>query len=252
MAKGPAGFKFFPNDWIGGTRHLTLIARACYLELLLYQWANGFIPPDPMLRMALCGLPEETWRTVWSQIQDKFEPVELDTGETVLANPRMAIDRAEAIRGWEKNSRISTKRRQAGLKGASQRWQTDGNCHDFANGKTMANDGKPGVGSRELGVEEKGESKPIDTSFDLFWDQYPAREGRKRHQHSAMTEFAQLTTEEVLEVMVAVVRYAEECGEFAKDAHNWLRDRGWRDYLKPRRKPIDPLALIVTDGSDKP
>lgn len=103
MPKAPPSLDFYPNDWHGGTKHLTLIDRACYLELLLYQWANGHLPIDPLVRGELCGLPPDTFRSVWARISDKFSPIEWGDGSTVLVNLRMHEDREHAISKWRKN-----------------------------------------------------------------------------------------------------------------------------------------------------
>ena len=120
MAKAPPSFDFYLNDWHGGTKHLPMFDRACYFELLLYQWQNGHIPEDPQVRQHLCGCSDDIWRAVWNRIKDKFSPKELPDGKTVLVNPRMDIDRDEAIASWKPKKDVSEARRRAGRKGGIQ------------------------------------------------------------------------------------------------------------------------------------
>ena len=92
--KATPWFPFYPDEWVGGTRHLDLLTRACYLELLIYQFANDHIPTEPLLRMNLCGLSDVgQWERIWRHLEDKFEVD--DAGK--FRNPRMATERDKAI-----------------------------------------------------------------------------------------------------------------------------------------------------------
>jgi len=153
MPKAPPSFDFYPNDWIGGTRHLTLVERACYLELLMHQWQNGHIPIDPVQRMHLCGVPECSWRTIWDRIKDKFEPKELDDASVVFVNHRMDVDRDEAIASWKPRKEVSDARRRAGRKGG------------IASGKKRRNNVTPKIAAQN--PRSKTEAKPKQNEAKL-------------------------------------------------------------------------------------
>lgn len=249
MSKAPPSFDFFYNDWIGGTAHLSLIDEACYLKLLIYQWQNGYIPIDPVVRQHLCSMSEDAWRAVWGRISEKFVPKELEDGTTVLINERMDVDRDEAIASWKPRKEVSDARRRAGRKGgiASGRSRSasktplnkGSNPRSKNEAKTKQNEAKPEGGSRKVeasfsgkekgGVGEKG--KPIySESFERFWSLYP-RAGRNR-KADAMKYFSAIPGDEHEKIFTIVVDYAlsEKVRDgYAMNAPNWLRDRCWED-----------------------
>lgn len=63
------------GDWLKGTRGMRAEVRGVYLNLLLYQWDNGFIPSD---MDELCLIDPELPK-VWVKLKDKF--VEIEPGK---------------------------------------------------------------------------------------------------------------------------------------------------------------------------
>lgn len=119
MAKAPPSFDFFFNDWKAGTAHLTHVERACYLDLLIFQWQNGHIPRRKQSMMALCGIHDQgQWDSIWEAIRDKFELVQVGEQEadTAYANPRMLHDRETAV---EKYQQMVARNRENGRKNGS-------------------------------------------------------------------------------------------------------------------------------------
>lgn len=58
--KDPA-FLFYSRDFYEGTRMMLPEERACYIDLLIFQHQNGFIPNDPKrLRLYCSGIDEAT------------------------------------------------------------------------------------------------------------------------------------------------------------------------------------------------
>lgn len=60
------------GDWLKGTRGMKAEIRGVYLNLLLYQWDNGFIPSD---MEELCLIDPELPK-VWDKLKAKFIEVE--------------------------------------------------------------------------------------------------------------------------------------------------------------------------------
>lgn len=56
------------GDWLKGTRGMKAEVRGVYINLLLYQWDNGFIPAD----METLSLIDPEVGKVWVFIKDKF------------------------------------------------------------------------------------------------------------------------------------------------------------------------------------
>lgn len=60
------------GDWLKGTRGMRADVRGVYLNLLLYQWDNGFIPSD---WEELCLIDPELPK-VWDKLKCKFSEIE--------------------------------------------------------------------------------------------------------------------------------------------------------------------------------
>lgn len=68
--KDPA-FLFYSKDFYEGTRMMLPIERACYLDLMIYQHQNGFIPNDiERLKLYCSGIDEATLKAT---LEAKFK-----------------------------------------------------------------------------------------------------------------------------------------------------------------------------------
>lgn len=68
--KDPA-FLFYSKDFYEGTRMMLPEERACYIDLMIYQHQNGYIPDDPQRLLLYCsGIAEATLKAV---LQAKFK-----------------------------------------------------------------------------------------------------------------------------------------------------------------------------------
>lgn len=85
------------GDWLKGTRGMRAEVRGVYINLLLYQWDNGFIPSD---MEELCFIDPELPK-VWVKLKDKF--IEVSPGK--LQNKKNEEVRAF----WQKQSKNGKK-----------------------------------------------------------------------------------------------------------------------------------------------
>ena len=85
------------GDWLKGTSGMTAEERGVYLNLLLHQHENGFIPSD-LNRLTL--IDSEVGK-VWVSIKHKFE--EFETGK--LRNTKLV----EVLAFWEKQGKNGKK-----------------------------------------------------------------------------------------------------------------------------------------------
>ena len=70
MAKDPA-FLFYSQDFYAGTRTMLPEERACYIDLLVYQHQNGFIPHELKRILMFCNGIDEA--TLQATLEAKFE-----------------------------------------------------------------------------------------------------------------------------------------------------------------------------------
>ena len=91
--------------------------------------------------------------------------------------------------------------------------------------------------------EIKKESKPKKTAmeslesqsaFNQFWLSYPNRNGRKVGKPKAIEQWKKIPRADHRDIFTGTANYKAEIGEFAVDAHRFLRDKIYRDYLGDR------------------
>lgn len=105
-------FAFYPDDYIAGTRCLSLAAKGAFVDLLSYQFSNGSIPSDEKVLCRIVGASSKEWRSIRGEVLPKFE----DDGEGGMINRRMEKER-------EEREGIRIARVAAASKGKEKRWQ---------------------------------------------------------------------------------------------------------------------------------
>jgi len=88
------------------------------------------------------------------------------------------------------------------------------------------------------GKDTEGDSKGETTlaAFEVFWNAYPARNGKKLLKSKALIEFQKLDQGEIPALMQAVKNYADS-GQYPKDPPRFFKDGYWRDWID---KPAAP------------
>ena len=158
----PPFMKLFWNDLLASCIDMDATAFGSYMRLLGYQWLNGYLPVNSTACRRVADCSENEWPTVWATISHRFTT----DADGKMYHQRLRQTRDEAISGCDRQDAITEKRREAGKLGAAARWQTDGKCHGKAISKTMANDGKPGSGSRSIDLQSS-ENEEADQPRDL-------------------------------------------------------------------------------------
>ncbi len=74
-------------------------------------------------------------------------------------------------------------------------------------------------------------SRSGPANFEAFWTAYPRRAGKKLGKEDARKAYLVALKCASHDALVAAVKvYAAECGDFAVDAHRWLKHKRWLDY----------------------
>lgn len=104
-------FRFYPDDWWGGIRSLSVPDTGAYLLLILDQWGSGdrqLIDAEPeRLRLMLRGLDPSP------AVLEKFEEIDID-GRKFLRNKRIAQEWEESKREYEGKKKGGGKRSDTG------------------------------------------------------------------------------------------------------------------------------------------
>lgn len=97
------------NDYIAGTRSMTLAERGAYIDLILFEWARGgALPNDHKLLAKLLGVSLRDFEGAWEGVAEKFERVPGGG----LANPRCERERKTAL---EKRAKAAVKAKAGAL-----------------------------------------------------------------------------------------------------------------------------------------
>lgn len=233
-----------------------------WLAVCALAWSNrhltdGFIP----LRKVATLVDFSDFGEVDSTMQDsdrlsciRIEPyrlasdlVKLGIWEQVPGGYEIH-DYAEYQRSAQEIRELSSKRADAGSKGARSRWGGDASQH---NNGTSHDNSDDSVGSTDDDTPmanaiakscpnpnpNNPKSKPLlpagSERFEAWWPRFPKRAGRKIGKRDALRVWLRLTSAEMNACEVAVDHYAKACaaGEtIAQDAHRWLTKRRWEDW----------------------
>jgi uncharacterized protein YdaU (DUF1376 family) len=116
----------FAGDYLADTLNFSVEEHGAYLLALIHQWNSGPFEEDE-LRLVL-----RFQRKKFAKIFAKLSPKLTQAEDGKWYSKRLEAERAKSLE-------ISEKRSKAGRLGAESKWNSDdGNCHDFAIGKTMA------------------------------------------------------------------------------------------------------------------
>ena len=105
-----AWFAFYPDDFAGGTRGMSLASKGAFVDLLSYQFANGYIPTDERTICRIIGAFPDEWRSIRDEVLPKFEEE-----DGAFVNRRMQKER-------EEREEIRSKRVEASQLGNKKRW----------------------------------------------------------------------------------------------------------------------------------
>lgn len=135
---------------------------------------------------------------------------------------------------------------------------------DSQTAETRDSPNRASAGSNSLrdGCREGGEGTPLspdgdgaltpERGFDLFWQRYPRRNGKREGRGKALAQWAKLDLDTRKAAFRAAEHYAAACdagATIAADAFRWLRDKRWEDWQTPAelarsngRRVLDPAA----------
>lgn len=130
-------FRFYVDDFIGGTNHFTDEEIGCYLRLLIHQFMHGGIDEKRISRIADSGAKN------WPEIKSKFE--KCDDG--LFRNERMSKSRADALYFSEQQSLRAKKRTLDGKADGLPTGMPDGSGSGRGSGIMV--DKKGGAGGKQ-------------------------------------------------------------------------------------------------------
>ena len=228
MAKNTPAFQFYPQDFIGGTCHMSNEEVGLYIRLLSLLWIRGGTMPFDVERLArMTGTPLLEFDRLWQELQSKFE-----IAGNVISHAR--FDEMIATR----------ERRQAagsltGKLGGRPKKETQTKGKDKGNRKAIERQSKRNVMKNEdrrmkneecsLTTEKRSRYTP---DFETFWNVYPPKRKNKKGECFKFWNRAIADGVNPSEIIDAATEYAsspEGLGEFCPSPSPWLNACRWED-----------------------
>jgi len=234
-------FKFYPSDWLGGTRGLEPAEVGIYINLLAMMYERGAPLSDDVGKLARhCGARKPAFEKALKvlladgKIMRTKQGLWNDRVQKEIGNreERSSIAKTAAATRWgkrEENQQIDN------ATATVEQCETDA-IPEARSQKPEARDQK---GDSESPPTRSKSPKIDDAEFDQFWRVYPRREAkgaaRKAYERARKTITAEIIVE-------GAIRYARERAhedpKYTKHPATWLNGECWGD--EPRQPHIIP------------
>lgn len=231
MSKSPA-FQNYAADYYMDTNDWTIEEIGIYQRLLLTQWVNVDLPPEPERLARIAGCSLKKFLKHFPKVSKKFSTL----GSGRIQNKRLEETRIEQEQFHEKAIK-------SGKFGAEIRWK----AHVKNDSKPIRNPNSKNIAlqssssSSSLKDKKNKKQKPIILSesqfgyFNLFYDAYPKHEG-KEDAKKAWSEIDPEPNDTFLEKVLNTIhafmpKWAEDDYKFVPLPATWLRAKRWNDEI---------------------
>lgn len=130
-------------------------------------------------------------------------------------------------------------------------YQNEGKQKDKQEDNQRASKGQAKGNQRATTKEvKKLRSKEVNTyqsDFEVFWEFYPSRNGKKIGKKKASELFFSLSLENKDKILVAVENYARS-GQIAKDPERFIRNDYWMDWMTPATTGNNTRITMTKEG----
>lgn len=223
--------KFYPSDWLAGTRGMTAAETGVYITLIAMMYERGGSLDLDRPRLArLCGTTPATFQKIIGALIDDGK---ITDGPEGLCNDRVSkelLTREE----YTQQAREAANKRWQKAKQNQRQDDTDplpAQCERNANQNQNQNQKVEPSGSTHSA------RKPRPERFQEFWDQFPHRGGAKKGRGRAEQAYAKAFASGVPEpeIIGAAIRYANDAQVlrgYGKGPEPWLNQAGWQDEIE--------------------
>jgi uncharacterized protein YdaU (DUF1376 family) len=218
--------RFFPSDWLGGTRGMSAVETGIYITLIATMYERGEpIPEDHGRLSRLCGASNSAFKKALDALVDEGKITRVDGG---LWNDRV-----------EKEQVYLSEKSEVGSRAANARWRKKDNKNNEDEYADALPTQSPG------NANQKPEARTISSSLrsedsiliefeNEFWPNFP----RKTSKGAALKAYkAARKKTSFNEIMAGCRRYASDRhGEdhaFTKHPATWLNGLCWLDEPAP-------------------
>jgi len=247
-------FRFYPSDWLGGTRGMKASEAGIYITLIATMYEREVPLPEDIGRLArLCGASQSSFKATLQMLVMEGKIERVNGG---LWNKRV---------GREVETR--TEKVSVARQNANHRWSSAGGKDQQKQGTKNADASKPqcqtNASQRPETRDQKKEkivrkSKPTyPEDFEEFWNrwQHPSGENNNKWPthtpKAAYSQWKQLTPDDRKRAFDGIVQYQSACLKAGHDpahAFRYLRDRAFENF-EPQAPP--QKLIEVFPGTDE-
>jgi uncharacterized protein YdaU (DUF1376 family) len=244
--------KFYPSDWLAGTRGMSATEAGVYINLIAMMYErDGYLTLD-MTRLArLCGATGPVFKRAFDTL--------VDTGKIVIQGDQITNNRVlETLL-------IRTEKSGLAKQSANSRWakkDNENNDGDDANAfetqcesdayqkpdtriNPVSPNGDTTLLSRSRGLRSEGtaprqakmeaKQRDVDRDFEAWWLLYPRREAKAKARKAYLKALKSVDRDVLAE---GAKRYSAAVSGtdpgFIKHPAKWLQDERWSDEPPPK------------------
>lgn len=171
-------FKFYPSDWLSGTRGLTPAETGVYITLIAMMYENdGSLKRDDSRLSRRCGCTKASFTKILANLIDDRKFYVVDGS---LSNERVNNELSCRVEKSQKRSDAANKK-WASHKGKSEQNQSENNasaskktCKSDANTRSHISDK---INNKKIDEDEENKIDAIDPEFRELMNLYPKKGG---------------------------------------------------------------------------
>jgi len=247
MSAGTAWMPLYVGDYLGDTMHLDHGEHGAYLLLIMHYWRTGPLPDDDK---ALAGISRSgaAWAQVGPVVRRFFQ-----AEQGLLYHKRIDAERAKALD-------VSSKRRAAGIAGASVRYskplanamasatvlpeQTHRQSQSQSQSESDITYTPPLPPKSRLAPAGRGKRARVidDPAFEAFWEAYPRKVGKGQAREAWRRAVAKVGPAAVQTGLDRATWPAN--AEYIPHPSTWLNGERWADEA-PSNTLADRLDRVL-------
>lgn len=264
MAKDPA-FLFYSKDFYEGTRTMLPEERACYVDLMIYQHQNGYIPKDDIKRVLLyCNGIKKA--TLEATLKAKFTLTDkgwVNSKLSDIVQEREEYSQKQSLNGqigqfWKKMKAFLSKNSYDQLRDALYGLSNE-EVYNIIKDKDINKTNAQAMLEAVLkhlanadanaiiiidsigGVGEKESFIPVEDyelySFEEFWNDYDKKVGDKSKIEKKYNALP-IKTKESIKEYLPKYKKAQPNKKYRKNPETFLNNKSWNDEIIEEDKVI--------------
>lgn len=222
MSKMP-WVRFFPSDWLGGTRGMSAVETGVYITLVATMYERGEPIPEDHARLArLCGASNSAFKKALETLVDEGKITRINDG---LWNDRV-----------QKEQVYLSEKSEVGSRAANARWgkkDNENNTPYDANAMPAQSPGnanqKPEARyiSTDVDIKETRKRDWVDVFENEFWPVYPNKVGKPVARAAFLKALKKTDLGTIMDGLRAYVSKTDDRAWC--NPSTWLNQERWAD-----------------------